>query len=252
MKIISWNVNGIRAIERKGAFDEIMKLDPDIFCVQETKAEREQLSEALANPDGYHSYFFSTEGRKGHSGTAIYSKTEPDKVEYGLPNGIDKQGRTITAYFGDMVVVTCYFPNGKSKTSPLDFKLSFYDTFLAHIEELKKDYNVIINGDFNVAHEAIDLARPKENENTIGFLPEERAWVDELIAHGWVDVWRTRNPHKTDVYSYWDQKTRARDRNVGWRIDYFFVQAPFMQRVKNIEILTDFLGSDHVPVVLEV
>lgn len=251
MKLLSWNVNGIRAIERKGAFDDLLKLDADIICLQETKAEENQLSPVLASPDGYHGYFHSSQERKGYAGTALYSKIKPNKVEFGLPNGFDAHGRTITAYFDDFVLVNCYFPNGKSKTAPLDFKLEFYDLFLEHLENLKKDHAVIATGDFNVAHEAIDLARPKENENSIGFLPEERAWVDELITSGFTDVWRNHFPNKKDVYSYWDQKSRARDRNVGWRIDYFFVTPEILKQTTSVDILTDFLGSDHVPVVLE-
>jgi exodeoxyribonuclease-3 len=252
MKIVSWNVNGIRAIERKGAFDDLMALGADVICLQETKAEKEQLSKKLQNPDGYHGYFHSSRERKGYAGSAIYSKKEPLKVVHGLPDDVlDRHGRTIAIHLKDLIVVNCYFPNGKSKTAPLEYKMKFYDEFLAYAEELNKEKPVVLTGDFNVAHEAIDLARPKENENNIGFLPQERAWVDELIASGFTDVFRDHNPRK-QVYSYWDMKSRARDRNVGWRIDYFFVSPELTSQVQNIEILTNMMGSDHAPVVLEV
>jgi exodeoxyribonuclease-3 len=250
MKILSWNVNGIRALERNGFWSDLIKLDSDIICLQETKAEAEQLSDEQREPDGYYSFFHSSQERKGYAGSAIYSKLKPNKVVNGLPNKeLDRHGRTITAHFDEFIIVNGYFPNGKSKTAPLEYKMKFYDAFLAYAEELKKEKPVILTGDFNVAHEAIDLARPKENENNIGFLPEERAWIDELIAHGWVDVFRERFPEMAR-YSYWDQKSRARDRNVGWRIDYFFVPVEFLNKVKDIDILTNVMGSDHAPVVL--
>lgn len=254
MKIISWNVNGIRAIERKGNFSALLALDADILCLQETKAEREQLSDDIVAPTGYTSFFHSSHERKGYSGTAIYTKEVPEKIVNGLPDTpeLDQQGRTLTAHYKDFILINCYFPNGASKTSPLDYKLSFYEGFLQYAEKLNKKKPVILTGDFNVAHEAIDLARPKENVKSIGFLPEERAWIDEYIAAGWTDVFRHMNPEKEGAYTYWDQKSRARERNVGWRIDYFFVPENFLPKVKDITILNIFEGSDHAPVVLEV
>ena len=254
MKIFSWNVNGIRAIERKGAWDAVLEQDADIICLQEIKAEKEQLSEALQAPEGYQGFFHSSQERKGYAGTAIYTKWEPQEVIFGLPRAkeLDRHGRTLTAIFDTFAVVTGYFPNGKSKTANLDYKRSYYEAFLKHIEELRDKYtNVVICGDLNVAHTEIDLARPKENSKTIGFLPEERAWIDGYLASGLIDVWRETNPDTTDVYTYWDQKTRARDRNVGWRIDYFLVTHEMFTRVTSIEPLTEFVGSDHCPVVLE-
>lgn len=252
MRIISWNVNGIRALERKGFFDELIQLDADIICLQETKAEREQLSPKLQNPEGYFGYFFSSNERKGYAGTAIYSKKEPEKVVFGLPKeALDQHGRTITAEFDDFFVVNTYFPNGASKSASLEYKLAFYEHFLAYVSKLQKKKTVILTGDFNVAHEEIDLARPKENKKSIGFLPEERAWIDEIIAADWIDVFRSFYPEQEGYYTYWDQKSRARERNVGWRIDYFFVPQSFLKKVASIHILKDFQGSDHAPVVLQ-
>lgn len=254
MKIISWNVNGIRSIERNGDFEPLLALDGDIYCLQETKAEKEQLSPLLASPDGYHAYFHSSRQRRGYSGTAVYSRIEPENVVHGLPSDeLDLHGRTITLHYKDFILVNSYFPNGASKTAPLEYKLAYYHEFLSYIKKLaKKKKPVILTGDFNVAHTEIDLARPKENKKSIGFLPEERAELDTLISAGWVDVFRTLYPDTTDVYTYWDQKSRAKDRNVGWRIDYFFVPQKFMKHVKDLTILREFEGSDHVPLILEI
>ncbi len=254
MKIFSWNVNGIRAIERKGAWVNILAEDPDVICLQEIKAEKEQLSPDLATPDGYEGFFHSSRERKGYAGTAIYTKWAPEEVIYGLPEAddLDRHGRTLTVVFDGLAVVTAYFPNGKSKTANLDYKRAYYKAFLQHITKLHALHErVIVCGDLNVAHTELDLERSKENANTIGFLPEERAWIDGYLAQGWIDVWRTNNPDVTSVYTYWDQKTGARDRNVGWRIDYFLVSPETLSRVTHIEPLTDFMGSDHCPVVLE-
>lgn len=254
MKIFSWNVNGIRAIERKGAWANILAEDPDIICLQETKAEKEQLSDELASSPGYESFFHSSRERKGYAGTAIYTRWAPREVINGFPKAddLDRHGRTITAIFDDFALVNAYFPNGKSKTAPLDYKKAYYEAFLDHITELHmKHGQVVVCGDLNVAHAEIDLARPKDNANNIGFLPEERAWIDGYLEQGWIDTWRTTNPDTTDVYTYWDQKSGARERNVGWRIDYFLVSPETFSRVTNITPLTDFMGSDHCPLVLE-
>lgn len=253
MKIISWNVNGIRSIERNGDFEPLLALDADVYCLQETKAEREQLSPEIQAPLGYNGYFHSSRERRGYAGTAIYTRIEPRSVVYGLPQDeLDRHGRTITMHFEDVILVNSYFPNGASKTAPLDYKLAYYTEFLKYVKKLNKEKPVILTGDFNVAHTAIDLARPKENKKSIGFLPEERAELDKLIKAGWVDVFRHLNPDLEGVYTYWDQKSRAKDRNVGWRIDYFYVPTAMIDSVKSIEILKDFEGSDHVPVVLEI
>lgn len=250
MRIISWNVNGLRAIERKGNFDWFLTESPDIFCIQETKAHPDQLSEAVRNPEGYFSYFNYPDVKKGYSGVAIYSKIEPSKVEYGM-NGKDAEGRMIIAHFNDFILLNIYFPNGGGGPERLAYKLKFYDEFLEYIENLRKEKPVIFCGDVNTAHREIDLARPKENETNTGFLPEERAWIDRVVAAGYMDVFRTLYPDTQGAYTYWDMKTYARDRNVGWRIDYFFVSPELLPRIKNIEILNSIFGSDHCPLLLE-
>lgn len=254
MKILSWNVNGLRAAHRKGNWDEFLKLDADIFCLQETKAEPEQLPDEVRELKGYFSYFSSSKTRKGYSGTAIYSKIEPERVIYGMnKEEFNQEGRLITAYFKDFILLCVYFPNGGGGEERLKYKLDFYDLFLEYADALSKEGvgPVIFCGDVNTAHEEIDLARPKENEKNTGFLPEEREWLDEVIRHGYVDTYRHFNPNKVGAYSYWDMKTKARDRNVGWRIDYFFASQSAMPRVKDVFILNDVYGSDHCPVGIE-
>lgn len=253
MKIISWNVNGIRAFYKKGAFDWVLDAEPDFFCIQETKAEADQLSDSLRNPIGYFSYFNSSNERKGHSGTAIYSKQEPEKVTHGLGvKELDQQGRQINLFYKNFVLINCYFPNGGGPADRLQFKLRYYKEFLKFIEKIRKSgKKVIFCGDVNVAHNEIDLARPESNKKSVGFLPEEREWIDKYIDAGFVDVFRHNYP-ETVRYSWWDMKTRARDRNVGWRIDYFFVDKSIIKKVKQIEIADNVLGSDHAPLVMEI
>ena len=254
MRIISWNVNGLRAIHKKGNFGEILKTNPDILCLQETKVEAEQLDSELRNPDGYFSYFTHSKMRKGYSGVAVYAKIKPDKVEEGMGlSDMDQEGRLLVLYYPDFVLLNGYFPNGGGGPERLKYKLDFYDAFLKFIEKLRKQgKKIIICGDINTAHEAIDLARPKENEKNTGFLPEERAWIDELINHGYIDIFRHLHPHTRDAYTFWDSKSRARDRNVGWRLDYFFISPDLLPRVKNTSLMSSFPGSDHCPIVLEV
>lgn len=250
MRIISWNVNGIRANTKKGGFDWLLNESPDIFCLQETKAHPEQLEEGIRNPDGYHSYFDHSKARKGYSGVAIYSKTPAINVEYGLgiPE-LDQEGRFIALFFNDFVLINTYFPNGGGGPERLDFKLRFYDAFLKYINNLRKNgHEIIFCGDVNTAHQEIDLARPKENEKNTGFLPVEREWIDQVINAGFIDVFRTMNPNSTGKYTYWDMKTFARERNVGWRIDYFFVSPALFKKVKKTSILEHILGSDHCPI----
>lgn len=253
MKLISWNVNGLRAVNNKGYFAEILKVGPDILCLQETKAEAEQLLTSVRSPQGYFSYFSHSKTRKGYSGVAVYSKIKPEKVEEGM--GIfdmDQEGRLLIAYYKDFVLLNCYFPNGGGGPERLKYKLEFYDNFLIVIEKLRKKGNkIIICGDINTAHEEVDLARPKENQKNTGFLPEERAWIDELINHGYLDVYRQLHPNTRDAYTYWDMKTSARARNVGWRIDYFFVSSDLLRQATSATMLTNFSGSDHCPIVLE-
>jgi exodeoxyribonuclease-3 len=255
MKIISWNTNGLRATVKQGYFTPLFAFNnPDIVCLQETKSEPDQLDEKTRNLNGYNSYFAYSKAKKGYSGVAIYSKTNPEKVEYGIGDEkYDVEGRTLVAYYKDFILINCYFPNGGAGPERLEYKLEFYDAFLEFINKLKNEKkNVIFCGDVNTAHEAIDLARPKENENTTGFLPIERAWMDELVNNGWVDIFRNFYPDKKDVYTYWDMKTRARDRNVGWRIDYFFTNQTFVKNIKSFKTLSDYFGSDHCPIQIEI
>jgi len=250
--IISWNVNGLRAVERKGLFEQIFTEHPDIICLQETKSESHQLPESISKRDGYHAFFNSSKTRKGYSGVAIFSKEQPEKVTYDLGiEHLDQEGRMITVFFKEFILINCYFPNGGGGPHRLQYKFEFYDAFLKYIEKLKKtNKQVIFCGDINTAHHAIDLARPKENEKNTGFLPEERAWLDEVEAHGWIDIYRYNNPDRKDMYTYWDMKSRARDRNVGWRIDYFFISPAVLPKVADAKILSNVLGSDHCPVEL--
>lgn len=252
--IISWNVNGLRALERKGQFDWLIKRSPDIFCLQETKSREDQLSADVRGPEGYHSYFSWPTEKKGYSGVAIYSKEEPEDVEEGIGvKVLDQEGRTLIAHFPTFSLINTYFPNGGGGPERLKYKLEYYKAFLKKLEKLRKTQpNIIFCGDVNTAHAPVDLARPKENEKNTGFLPEERAWIDAVIQKGWVDVFREKHPHVKDAYTYWDMKTRARDRNVGWRIDYFFVAQEMMKHVSDVRILDDVLGSDHCPVELVV
>jgi exodeoxyribonuclease-3 len=253
IEIISWNINGIRAWERKGYFDHFIQAGPDILCLQETKAHPEQLSKDLQTPDGYFSYFNSSNVRKGYSGVCIYSKVEPKKVIYGLGvKELDQEGRQITLIFEKFILINCYFPNGGGEDHRLEYKLKYFDAFLKFLKKLEKNNkHIIFCGDINIAHQEIDLARPKENKNNIGFLPEERAKIDTFIKSGYVDVFRELNPEKIK-YTWWDLKTRSRERNVGWRIDYFFIQKSFLKTVDNLWIRDTIQGSDHCPIVCKI
>lgn len=256
MRIISWNVNGLRSLAKNGYWEGVWALKPDILCLQEIKAEAEQLPEHMRSVPGYAAYFNPSQMRKGYSGVAIYSKTEPERVEYTLggEERFDTEGRVIIAHYKDFILANVYFPNGGQGPERLEYKLDFYDLFLERIETLTRETGkpVIFCGDVNTAHEEIDLARPKENEKNTGFLPEERAWIDEVVAAGYVDAYRERNPGREGAYTYWDMKTYARDRNVGWRIDYFFVAAGLMPKVQNCTIHSDVFGSDHCPLSLDI
>lgn len=254
MNIVSWNVNGLRAVHRNGYWDAFLALKPDIFCLQETKATPEQLPESVREMPGYFSYFTHPEEKKGYSGVALYTKRQPHSVEYSLGDAaFDREGRHIVAHYEHFSLITSYFPNGGQGPERLAYKLDYYDAFLAYIEKLRKTQpHIIFCGDVNTAHEAIDLARPKENTQNTGFLPEERAWIDELILHGYVDTFRALHPTAANAYTYWDQKTRSRDRNVGWRIDYVFVTSELMPRVHRAAIHQNIFGSDHCPVSVQV
>ncbi len=247
-RLLSWNVNGIRAIYKKGMLDFLYEQKPDILCIQETKAHKEQLVKKLLSPEGYASYFCSAE-RKGYSGVAVYSKLAPLNVSCGMGiEQFDKEGRVIKVEFEDFVLLNVYFPNGKASKERLNYKMNFYDAFLNHIEEMRSNgKKIIFCGDVNTAHSEIDLARPKENEDISGFLPMEREWMDKVISKGYIDTFRVFN-EEGENYSWWDYKTRARQRNVGWRIDYFFIGDELKSNLKGASIMDEIMGSDHCPI----
>ena len=251
MRLISWNVNGIRAISKKGFFEWMAKEAPDILCLQETKAHPEQLSEAFIKPDGYHSFWSSAE-KKGYSGVSIYTKAEPKNVSEGIGvKEFDSEGRTLIADYGDFVLFNIYYPNGGAGNKRVPFKMRFYDAFLKKTETLRKaGRKIIITGDVNTAHTEIDLARPKENVKNTGFLPEEREWVSKFIKCGYADTFR-HFVKEGGHYSWWDYKTGARARDVGWRIDYFFISENLLPVLKKAFILKNVHGSDHCPVGIE-
>ncbi len=253
IRIISWNVNGIRAIHKKGFTDWVLYENPDILCLQETKATPEQLPEDLLNINSYNSYFSSSSIKKGYSGVAVYSKLKPVNIKpgFGIPK-FDVEGRTLILDFNDFILFNIYFPNGKMSDERLQYKLDFYESFLEYAKKLmQQDKKLIICGDVNTAHKEIDLARPKENENTSGFLPIERKWIDKFLSSGFVDTFRMFNDQPGN-YTWWDMQTRARERNVGWRIDYFFVSENLKSYVKNAFILSEVMGSDHCPIGIEI
>jgi exodeoxyribonuclease-3 len=252
MKIISWNTNGLRATAKQGFFNPLFRdYKPDILCLQETKVEPDQLPEEVRNISSYNSYFSYSKLRKGYSGVAIYSKEKPKEVFYGMGiKKFDDEGRIVGAKFKNFTIITGYFPNGGAGPHRLEYKLAFYDAFLKFILKLRKNgEKVIFCGDVNTAHEAIDLARPKSNEENTGFLPIERAWITKVIKNNFIDVFRKFYPNKTGAYTYWDIKTRARDRNVGWRLDYFFADSKL--KIKSTGILEEYYGSDHCPIWIE-
>jgi len=255
MRIVSWNVNGLRSIGKNGFWKGVWALKPDILCLQEIKAEADQLPPELREVPGYTSLFNSSKLRKGYSGVAMYCKTPPLEVQYniGTEERFDLEGRMITAIFEDFILCNVYFPNGGQGPHRLLYKMDFYDAFLGYIEDLRAKHHkpLVFCGDINTAHEAIDLARPEANQKTTGFLPEERAWLDEVIDTGYTDIYRMRNPERSGAYTYWDQITAARDRNVGWRIDYFFVSNDLVPKVKDTAIHSAVYGSDHCPISLD-
>ena len=251
MNILSWNVNGLRAIHNKGFIDWLMRERPDILCLQETKATEEQLPPSLKRIEGYHSHFCSAE-KKGYSGVALYSRNEPASVKTGFGiERFDSEGRILIADYARFVLFNIYFPNGKASAERLQHKMEFYDAFLDYVDKVKgQGRHVVVCGDVNTAHREIDLARPRENEKISGFLPQERAWIDKFIQHGYTDTFRLFN-QEAGQYTWWDLKSRARERNVGWRIDYFFVDSGFADSVKRAYILPQVTGSDHCPIGIE-
>jgi exodeoxyribonuclease-3 len=250
MRLISWNVNGLRAVADKGFLDILRDLDPDVIALQEIKAQPDQLSEAIKNPDGYHAYWHPAE-KKGYAGVCTYTRKQPLNVTVGL--GIaehDREGRVLTLEFDDCYLVNAYFPNAQHGLTRLDYKIKFNNDLLAYLDRLSKTKTVTVCGDFNVAHKEIDLANPKANVKNPGFTPEERAWMDRFLAAGWVDTFRMFN-QEPEQYTWWSYRFNARARNIGWRIDYFCVDTGSKGKVKNAAILKEIMGSDHCPVSLE-
>lgn len=248
-KMISWNVNGLRAIVGKGFIDIFNELDADIFCLQETKLQAGQIDLDLP---GYHQYWNYAE-KKGYSGTAIFTKEEPLSVAYGI--GIeehDKEGRVITLEFNDYYVITVYTPNSKTELARLDYRMTWEDSFRSYLKGLEENKPVIVCGDLNVAHKEIDLKNPKTNRKNAGFTDEERNKFTELLNSGFIDTFRFFYPDQEGIYSWWSYRFKAREKNAGWRIDYFITSESLKDRLLGAKIHTDIFGSDHCPVELEI
>ncbi|MBI5844032.1 MAG: exodeoxyribonuclease III [Deltaproteobacteria bacterium] len=250
-KFISWNVNGIRAVEKKGLAAMIAGSGADIYALQETKAQPDQLTDELKNITGYTS-FFASAVRRGYSGVAVYVKENPISVTTGLQEpDFDNEGRVLTLEYDDFFFVNCYFPNAQDKLTRIDYKIAFNERLLAHVSELAAKKTVVVTGDFNVAHKPIDLANPRQNEGNPGYSPRERAWMDRFISSGWVDTFRLFDD-RPGQYTWWSYRFKAREKNIGWRIDYFCVDGKSRSRVKSASILSDVMGSDHCPVSVEI
>jgi exodeoxyribonuclease-3 len=251
-RIISWNVNGIRAAIKKGLWEKVEKIGADIVCFQETKANPTQV-ELAPEITGTYLPYWNSAVKAGYSGVATFSKSEPKVVIIGdKDNNWDDEGRVLITKFDEFTLINTYFPNGKRDKGRLQFKLDFYEYYLQYIKELRENgEKVIFLGDVNTAHEEIDLARPKDNSKTSGFLEIERMWLDKVVAEGWVDSFRMFNVEGGN-YTWWDQLTGARKRNVGWRIDYIFVDKTLSEKVKSAFILPEIDGSDHCPVGIDI
>ena len=248
MKLISWNVNGLRAVMGKNFMEFFNKIDADVFCLQETKLQAGQIEMDLP---GYHQYWNYAE-KKGYSGTALFTKEEPISVTYGI--GVeehDHEGRVITAEFEEFYVVTVYTPNSQDELKRLDYRMKWEADFLAYLKKLEETKPIIFCGDLNVAHKEIDLKNPKTNRKNAGFTDEERACFDKVLESGFIDSFRYFYPDQEGIYSWWSYRFQARAKNAGWRIDYFLVSEKLKKRMKGADILTDIMGSDHCPVVLE-
>lgn len=247
--LISWNVNGVRAAVRKGFLEWLEAEKPDILCIQETKAQTHQLGEEILHPNGYVGIWNSAE-KKGYSGTATFLLDKPQTaITHFGEDLLDEEGRIVLTEHPDFWLFNVYFPNGGRGDERLRYKLEFYERFLKLMEAYRKRGKpVMVCGDVNTAHHPIDLARPKENEKVSGFMPVERKWLDKLETHGYRDTFRSGHPDKAEEYSWWDMKSHARERNVGWRIDYVWTHKSFMPKVTDAFILQDVMGSDHAPV----
>ena len=252
IKLLSWNVNGIRAVHRKGFLDWFEGVDTDILCLQEIKATVDQIPKQLKRVQNYHAFFNPAE-RKGYSGVATYSSIKPKEVIPGMNiEKFDVEGRFQRLDFDDFILLNIYYPNGGMSDERLQYKLEFYDAFLNYTNNLRDEgNNLVICGDLNTAHKEIDIARPKQNEKVSGFMPIEREWIDKFLANGYVDTFRMFND-QPEQYTWWSYRTKARDRNVGWRLDYFFVNEEFKDNIVDSFILSDVMGSDHCPIGLEI
>ncbi len=247
MKIISWNVAGIRACINKGFIDFFNKINADVFCIQEVKATEEQFD---FRPEGYEMYLFPAQ-KKGYSGTLIYTKIKPINVTYGINDEeYDNEGRNITLEFEDFYLINCYVPNVKRTLERMDSRMRYESVFLTYIKELEKTKPVIFCGDLNVAHEEIDIKNAKSNIGNAGFTYEERGKMTELLNAGFIDTFRYFYPEKTDAYTWWSYMRNVRARNIGWRIDYFIVSKNFINQIEDSVIYKDILGSDHCPIGL--
>lgn len=276
MKIISWNVNGIRAVEKKGFTDWLLNCGADVVCIQETKAHPSQLTQNILAPGSeenilfpipakesaspvkiedenalYKSYWSSAK-KAGYSSTAIYSKKQPDKVELLGNSEFDDEGRVLSAYFGKKVIISAYFPNSQNQGSRLDYKLGFCNAIFEYLKKLVSDgFNIVLCGDYNIAHKAIDLANPKANEGNAGYLPEEREWMEFFTTNGFTDTFR-KFCQEPKQYTWWSYRFHAREKDIGWRIDYQCVNNDFINKVKSSKILKDVMGSDHCPIEIEI
>ena len=252
MKLVSWNVNGLRAVINKGFEQFFKEAAADIFCIQETKMQEDQIDENIKEIfKEYNSYWNSAE-KKGYSGTAIFTKKEPINVTYGI--GIeehDKEGRVITLEFENFYMVNCYTPNSKRELERLDYRMAWEDEFRKYLLNLNKIKPVVVCGDLNVAHEEIDLKNPKTNRKNAGFTDEERSKMTELLNSGFIDTFRYLYPDKTEMYTWWSYMFKAREKNAGWRIDYFIVSKSIADKIKESYIYSDVMGSDHCPVGLD-
>lgn len=276
MKIISWNVNGIRAVEKKGFTDWLLNCGADVVCIQETKAHPSQLTQNILAPGSeenilfpipakesaspvkiedenalYKSYWSSAK-KAGYSSTAIYSKKQPDKVELLGNSEFDDEGRVLSAYFGKTVIISAYFPNSQNQGSRLDYKLGFCNAIFEYLKKLVSDgFNIVLCGDYNIAHKAIDLANPKANEGNAGYLPEEREWMEFFTTNGFTDTFR-KFCQEPKQYTWWSYRFHAREKDIGWRIDYQCVNNAFADKIKSSRILKDVMGSDHCPIEIEI
>lgn len=249
MRLISWNVNGLRACVSKGFMDYFKEMDADIFCLQETKLQQGQIELEL---EGYHQYWNYAE-KKGYSGTAVFTKQEPLGVTYGIgAEEHDREGRVITCEFGEYYLVTVYTPNSQSELARLDYRMQWEDAFLAYLKRLEEQKPVVFCGDLNVAHREIDLKNPKTNRKNAGFTDEERGKFSALLDSGFIDTFRYFYPDQEGIYSWWSYRFRAREKNAGWRIDYFCVSESLKDKLTDARIHTDVMGSDHCPVELDI